>query len=380
MRKRPYGGGSIYEDRGGWTATMPLPPDPATGKRRRLSAHGKTKTEARRRLDEKADRMRRTGQTPDAPRPRLSDWLDYWLDEVQAPRLRENSMNVYRHACGRWKRLIGATRLDALTPPVLRDAQRGDARLVSLATSRKDWQVLRGALRQAVRERVIDYNPCDAVDTPRAPKPEIRTLTADQAARLIALEPDPMWRAQWTLAFLGLRRGERLGLTAGQLTVRDGVQGVLVDRQLQEFQKPPEYPADQAGQVRHLGRYFYIVPVKAAGSRRFVPVPDGLWGYLKAVEPGPAGLLFHNGDMPIGQSTLWKAWRRALDRAGLPYVRQHSARHTAASILARLGVPADARLAIIGHTSLAIDEAYIHTTAGELGDAMKALTSELGTN
>lgn len=376
-RKRPYGGGSIYEDKGGWTATMPLPPDPATGKRRRLSAHGKTKTQARRRLEDKADRLRRTGRLDRDEKPLLSDWLDYWLDEIEAPRIRANSMSIYRNSVGRWKRVAGAVRIDRLTPVLLRQAQRDAAVGVSLTTAKKDWGILRGALRAAVRERVIDWNPTDAVDAPRAPKPDIEILSADQAAELIGAEPDPMWKAQWTLAFLGLRRGERLGLTAGQLVVRDNVKGLVVDRQLQEFKEPPAYPADQAPHVTPLGGMFYLVPVKAAGSARFVPLPDGLWSYLTAVEPGVGGLLFHRGGTPINYADLWRHWRKALDRVGLPHVRQHSARHTAASILARLGVPVDARLAIIGHTSLDIDAVYIHTTTTELDGAMKALTSEL---
>lgn len=52
MGRRTHGSGSVYSPKNGYgrITTMELPPDPATGKRRRLTARGETAAVAKLRL------------------------------------------------------------------------------------------------------------------------------------------------------------------------------------------------------------------------------------------------------------------------------------------------------------------------------------------
>ena len=73
------GGGSTYRSADRiWHAAIDIEPDRATGRRRRLTAQGKTKAVANARLRMKLDAYVRKGFTPNSPSPRLMDWLETW--------------------------------------------------------------------------------------------------------------------------------------------------------------------------------------------------------------------------------------------------------------------------------------------------------------
>ena len=68
------GGGSTYRSADGiWHAAIDIEPDRATGRRRRLTAQGKTKAVANTRLRMKLDAYVRKGLTPNSPSPRLME-------------------------------------------------------------------------------------------------------------------------------------------------------------------------------------------------------------------------------------------------------------------------------------------------------------------
>ena len=60
--------------------------------------------------------------------------------------------------------------------------------------------------------------------------------------------------------------------------------------------------------------------------------------------------------------TRW--WREAAARAGLPPIRLHDARHTAATVMLRAGVPAKVVSQRLGHADVAVTmRVYQHVTA-----------------
>jgi integrase len=106
---------------------------------------------------------------------------------------------------------------------------------------------------------------------------------------------------------------------------------------------------------------------------------DILQHYLEGRELGEAGLIFTRPDgSPLEQTDDSDAWRAALQRAGLPRVGGHSARHTCNTVLTELGVPVDVRRQILGHASNAINEAiYTHTSDTRVAEAMRALSAAM---
>jgi integrase len=74
--------------------------------------------------------------------------------------------------------------------------------------------VLHSAFRQAVRWDLVNRNPADLVSPPRPKRPEIQTLSGDQAPRLLDAAAGDELEALYVLALTtGMRLGELLGPT-----------------------------------------------------------------------------------------------------------------------------------------------------------------------
>jgi integrase len=57
---------------------------------------------------------------------------------------------------------------------------------------------------------------------------------------------------------------------------------------------------------------------------------------------------------PIDPRNDYREFKKLLERAGLPSVRLHDLRHTAASLLLAQGVPARVVMEILGHSAIAL--------------------------
>ena len=146
------GGGSTYRSADGiWHAAIDIEPDRATGRRRRLTAQGKTKAVANARL-----------RTPNSPSPRLMDWLETWYHERAEANLRPNSRRSYENAIVRLNRIAGARRINSLGHKDMAAIQDG-LKCYSPKTATITWSVLKNALEAARDENLIRRNPAKMV-------------------------------------------------------------------------------------------------------------------------------------------------------------------------------------------------------------------------
>lgn len=383
-QRRTRGAGSLYQRKDGvWVATQELPPDPRTGKRRRLTAKGKSRAAAVERLKTKIKNAQLDGELSGAQLPSLSEWLTHWR-ETRAYRLRPSTQEIYMCACRRVSRLIGETRLDRLTPQLLTKWQADAERLYSHRTVCMDRTVLTQALEQAVTNGLLDRNPMHGVEAPVGASTKREAPTPAEAAAIIAAEPDPVWRLQWMLAFLGMRQGERRGVTRGELEVRDGIAGIAINHQASR-KLPGEYPTTDSAEVRPIpGQPGWVyAPAKTRAGERWIPLLGAAldaWNTVAELNPGGDDdlLCLSRHGRPLSQCSEQRAWQRALERAGITrHLVPHSARHTADSILAMLGVPDATRLGMIGHTSTAMDAVYVHAQTEAVIDAARRLAGRL---
>lgn len=123
-RRRTKGAGSIIHRKdGSWEFRREVGRDPATGKRRYVSAKGRTKAGARERFDARIAEMERTGLLPGAKSPYLKDYAERWLEEyrlnVKPTTYRTRAGRI--HAC---MEVIGCIRLTDLTPDHVRQCMR----------------------------------------------------------------------------------------------------------------------------------------------------------------------------------------------------------------------------------------------------------------
>ncbi len=109
---------------------------------------------------------------------------------------------------------------------------------------------------------------------------------------------------------------------------------------------------------------FHEGPPKTLASERDVPLPEFGWEALLAhrermraegrdVERGPIWVTT-NGNPPLRSNLLRKTLRPALKAAGLKSLTWHELRHSCATILIELGVPAEVVARTLGHADVNI--------------------------
>lgn len=400
--RRDKGTGSITRtDTGKYRASIELQPDPATGARRRVSATGRTKAEALAKARKKRDEQERDGVYNGRRIPTVSQWCDTWVEDIVRRRSTPKTYETYRYLIDKCIRpSIGAVKLDRLRGQHIRIMEEyvtggdpeHDVKPRNGTTANAAYRCLRTACKDAVRERVIPDNPIRGLDAPRKANTQIDTLTTEQAARVIREETEPAWHLIWRILFsTGMRLGEVTGITGAELVEQDGIPCIAVEWQLKQWKSvKSEKDLPRGMECRRVGNTLWLTRPKTRAGRRIVPLPADVARELVAYMTvnrggvGPDELVFLNkADRPIFPQSLRNAWNKALKRAGVPHVRVHSARHTAATAMMRLGIGDAAREAIIGHSSIDItNRIYTHVDAHDLLKATSGIDRmiEGGTN
>lgn len=397
-RRRTKGAGGIsHNSDGTWEFRRELPPDPATGKRRYIRAKGRTKADARERFEAKIREMERTGLMPGAKSPYLKDYAERWLADYKT----RVKPTTYRTRAGRIKacmEVIGHVRLKDLTPDHIRQCMRELSKRLAPVTLKDHFVGLKMMLDQAELEELIPIDPCRRVRPPRVEPTETAILSPEQPRKLIEAVPkrgvkrrgsqpttdvDESWMLLFELAFAaGMREGERYALMPFELERRDGVPGINVCQQIQQYGKPEDVEIPAWLKATHLYGILWLTTPKTRAGNRFVPISESLWSRLHArierLGIGDHQLIFTNSrGNPVRGSTERYNWRKALEAAELPMVNVHSARHWTASMTARANMPDDARTAIMGHVSIAMTNRYTHRDAASLAALLGQAIPEL---
>lgn len=119
-----------------------------------------------------------------------------------------------------------ATKLKELISWVLQDFYNYKLNVEGLSpkTIINMHRCLHKALKQAVTERFIEFNPCDGVNLPKNEKPDIQVLTRQQQERLMYASYQHRYGVFVRLALMtGLRLGELLGLRWENTDLRAGI-------------------------------------------------------------------------------------------------------------------------------------------------------------
>lgn len=397
-KRRTKGAGTIIHRKdGSWEFRREIDRDPATGKRRYISAKGRTKADARERFDAKIAEMERTGLLPGMKSPYLKDYAERWLEEYRL----NVKPTTYRTRAGRIKacmEVIGHVRLTDLTADHIRQCMRVLSKRLAPSTLKDHFVSLKMVLDQAELEELIPIDPCRRVKPPRVEPTEVQILTPDQPKRLIEAVPhrgavrrgpqptadtDESWAMLFELAFAaGMRPGERYALMPFELERREGVPGIHVQQQIQQYGFPGEVEIPGWLKAEHLYGILWLTTPKTHAGNRFAPISESLWNRLWArirrLGIKPHELVFTNSrGNPIREATERYNWNKTLEAAGLPKVKVYSARHWTASMTARANMPDDARTAIMGHTSITMTNHYTHRDAASLAALLNQAIPDL---
>ena len=347
----------------------------STGTRKRITVYGKTRQEAADSMRAAQERNRQGIPVPERAW-KLSDWLDYWLANVVAPNRRPATYSLYEATARLYlKPALGSiplTRLSATRVQSFLNDQLAAGRSVRRVQVMRT--VLSSALTRAMREELVMRNVARLAELPGWERqPVIPWTSAEARAFLSAARGDPLYPAFVLLLLYGLRRGEVLGLRWHDLGEHDSE--IRVRQQLQRVD----------GELR-------TGPVKTAAGRRDLPLlalASEVLAIRQAAQDADRaelGRAWHDSGLifttrtgrPVEPRNLVRSFRRICSAHGLRPIKVHHLRHTTATLLKNLGVPArDAQL-ILGHSRLAVTlEIYTHEDRQSQHDALTRISEAL---
>jgi integrase len=347
MAKRGNGEGTIRRRTDGrWEARL----QGADGKRKSLYAETRGELVARLRP---LQRDRDLGLPTRSDRLTTGEFLAKWIEGARAnvrptTALRYQGL-IRRHLIPR----LGRIPLTRLAPHDLAScyaAMTDDG--LAPRTAGHAHRVLGRALRDAEGSGLVGRNVARLVTAPRVPHQEMKALDADQAHRLLRAAAGDRLEALYLLALsTGAREGELLALRWSDLDLDSGV--VRIRRTL----------------LRTPSGLSFAEP-KTATSRRSIPIGRSTVEALRAhrqrqAEERLGELVFANtmgGPINAGE-LLRSSFYPLLRTAGLPRVRFHDLRHTAATLMLTQGVHPKIVAERLGHsTPMLTLTVYSHVT------------------
>ncbi len=377
MPRRPRGEGSItlrrdgrYQARAWLTA-----PD---GSRHRWSACAKTKTAARELLRDQLEKDRHGIPSP------IKTWtveryLHHWFDDVV--RFRNRPATAKSYECAIRLYLVpnlGKRTLKALT---VADVQQLVNQLGAAGhgarTIRNVRTVLSAALSRAEKEELVFRNVARLVDPPHYERKAIRPWTVDEARRFLDHVRGHRWESGFQMLVLyGMRRGEVLGLRWGDIDFENDT-----------------FAIEQ--QIQRLNGQLLVGPVKTSAGRRTLPLLPSVREVLlrsavtQGIQPPLSGnprlspiadrlVLQTSTGNAVDPKNFVRTFHALREQAGLPRITVHHTRHTTATMLKNLGIPARDAQTILGHSDVTTtQQLYQHTNLEDARNAMTAIEGEL---
>lgn len=368
--KAANGEGSIYFDshKGSYRAAWV---DPATGKRRTVTAS--TKAEAARRMADARDEAEKAATGgPLGPDATLADVARWWLANVAAGQVRPPTHHAYRKDVQRIAAdPLGSTPARSLDLEAAREfVARLRADGYAVGTVRNTRARLRQIADCAVDLGYIAANPVGRVKLPRQTAEERttrRTLEPAEVARLLAKLDGkrPVDAAVALLVTNGLRASEALGLAW---------EDVDLDAATAQIQRASTYSgggvgqrldrpktARTAGAVHLHPRTVELLRQRLAAQQadRLAAGPD--WQTVM-YESRPLELVFTGKDgRPALRQKLYDALADACKRAGIDAtgIGTHAGRRSTVTNLFKAGVPLDDIARHVGHGSTATTAGYV---------------------
>ena len=362
--RRAPGSGSIYRrsSDGKWVAAVRAPAD-LGGKR--LFLYGDSPAEVEGKLVDLHRKLRR-GSLPSSTRLTVARQLVDWL-EATKPNVRPST----------WIGYEGAARLHLapLSQRPLASLSAADVRRLSAALSQSGLaprtvahalKVLRMAIKQAVADGVLDRNVAEFVAPPRTQQIEVQPFDLEQSHRFLdAVKGDRLETMFALVLAVGLRAGEASGLTWDRIDFDKGT--IRITAALRPI--PREFRKRGAPRLQ-------LVDPKTQSGRRIIALPAFVAMSLRAhrvrqlEEKFAAGSRWKGNTLdlvfttpigtPLEHRNVARHYKAILATAGLPMIRFHDLRHSAATMMLAAGFDLRTISEVLGHRTPAMSAVYSH--------------------
>lgn len=344
-KRRGNSEGSIYKrNNGTWSVQVTL-------QGRRLSRTFKTRRECQEWL-KKTHVQIDEGMTYASTKITLEKYLTDWLTSTKASK-GHRTWQHYQQLCRSYIiPNLGQVKVKDLRPEHIQALyNRLLEEKVGTYTILKIHTLLHSALHQAVKTSMIVRNPAGLAVPPKEPVREMAILNESQVSQLLVAAKGHRWEALYHLAVVtGMRQMELLGLKWSDL---DWIKQTLkVERQLA---RPDGNGVKFSAPKTRYGRRTIVL------GRKTIEVLRTHYEHQQAerLSAGEAwqetGLIFTTGNgTPIHPRNLVRDFKQLLKDAGLPSIRFHDLRHTAASLLLNQDIPVITVSRRLGHARASI--------------------------
>lgn len=373
-RKNANGEGTIYKiqsgpKRGRWIAQITVGTNPDTGKPKRKSFYGKTRGEAKEKMEDYRDQMDQGLELEAAQGMTFGEWLLQFLELYKKPTLRTSSyesytMNARNHIIPK----LGDIYLPDLNTAAIQALYNKLNKKLQPATVHKIHNIIDQAIDKAVEVRLLAWNPAKATERlpvknrkgEAMPEGSLNKFL-DEVAKLT-----DRWRAGMLLLIgTGLREGEMLALEWTDMDLEEGF--VDISKTLSTTKtnglevNPPKNDASN-GRVplpqvvvdalkKH--KISQLVWALKQGSKFMNKTEDGRPIYVFASEKGTY----------TWPRNFHRKYSETLKKAGIPHIKLHSLRHTFATKLIEEGEDIRVVQELLRHANIKTTASiYAHVT------------------
>ena len=363
-KRRTAGEGTIIQlPSGSWRAQVSL-------KGRRLSHTARNQQGARQWIRKIQDQIEQ-GLTYDDEQTTVGIFLEGWV-AIKKTELRLATYEQYAWVSRLYLQpYLGKIRLKDLSSGMVQNFyDQLAAAGKGIRSIRVAHAVLHGCLEQAKNLGLIARNPTEYCKVPKQEKKDLNIWSEDQVMKFLNFVHGHRNENLYYLALAtGMRRGELLGLQWKDI---DWIkQKILIHRQCFHpkgggfiFQPPKTNLGKRAiqlgsGLIDHLRAQLYNIDLMRKISK-------DRWQEHDLVFPSILGT-------PQGSRNLTHEFQSLVKASGLPIIRFHDCRHTAASILLSRGIPPVIIAGMLGHSLSILLTTYAHFIPGTQDEAAQLM-------
>lgn len=285
--------------------------------------------------------------------PRISELAERYLDYVRTYKRSHDIDARYlkHHLLPKW----GKHHLNELNQTEILEWLRSKVTVDGYAQATVNrWQVILAHMMRMAKLWGLPGSEVNPLEGAKLKDPENRVerfLSADETQRLKeAVEESPNFMLRYVVALLlltGCRKRELLDAKWDQVSFE---------------------------------RKSWYIPTTKTGRPRHVPLSEDAVNVLRSIPRFDAcPYIVPNPDTMKPFVSVYNAWDNARKRAGMPDLRMHDLRHSAASNLVNSGQSLYVVSKVLGHSSVKTTERYAHLSSGTLLNAVNAASELTGT-
>lgn len=382
-KKRGHNEGNIRERSDGrFEVRVTAGIDFATGKAKRISYYAKTRAEATKILHEEEYKIH-ISEMVDPTSTKLIDWLRIWLETYMKNSLKQSTYTSYKgYIENHLAPAFPTLKLKDLTSKLLQDFY--NYKLTEEGLSPKTitnlHRCLHKALKQAVLEHHLNFNPCDAVNLPRNEKPQVEILTREEQERLIYTSYKFRYGIfiRLTLA-TGIRLGELLGLRWEDIDTRKNMLNIR-----RTLNRLPKVDYNGVGNSTEI----VIQEPKTKNSVRSIPLMQitikelQQWRNVQFSDARTAGEIYNDSGFIVTNQiggyieprTFKDYYDEILEASGLGHYTFHALRHTFATRALEQDMDSKTLSTLLGHYSVSFTlDTYTHVLDSQKHEEMKLM-------